>query len=352
MTGTLDRGNTGTRTGNPVSVVSRSPVPAFPVPVSFEVPMRRPKVSIIGAGMVGHTTGQWVAADEVGDLVLVDIVEKMPMGKALDLTQAAPIRGVDVRITGSNGYEETADSEVVVIIAGVARKPGMTREQLLDTNAGIVPGVVEQVSRRSPQATLIVVTNPLDAMTYLTYKVAGFPRQRVIGESGALDSTRFRAFIAMEVGVSVQDVHGMVIGAHTDKDMVPLPRFAHAGGIPLAHLLSPERIEGIVARTRRGGAEITELVGSSAFFAPGAAIAQMVEAVVRDKKHLIPCSIYLDGEYGQRDVCIGVPVVLGGVGVERAVTLPLDERHGTAIGAPVAAVPGRARGAGTVRTHR
>jgi len=262
----------------------------------------------------------------------------MPMGKALDLTQAAPIRGVDVRITGSNGYEETADSEVVVIIAGVARKPGMTREQLLDTNAGIVRGVVEQVSRRSPQATLIVVTNPLDAMTYLTYKVAGFPRQRVIGESGALDSTRFRAFIAMEVGVSVQDVHGMVIGAHTDKDMVPLPRFAHAGGIPLAHLLSPERIEGIVARTRRGGAEITELVGSSAFFAPGAAIAQMVEAVVRDKKRLIPCSVYLDGEYGQRDVCIGVPVVLGRGGVERVIELPLDERERTAFEASVAAV--------------
>ena len=298
---------------------------------------RRPKVSIIGAGMVGHTTAQWLAAEEVADLVLVDIVEKMPMGKALDLMQAAPIRGVDVRITGSNGYEETADSEVVVIIAGVARKPGMTREQLLDTNAGIVRGVVEQVSRRSPQATLIVVTNPLDAMTYLTYKVAGFPRQRVIGESGALDSTRFRAFIAMEVGVSVQDVHGMVIGAHTDRDMVPLPRFAHAGGIPLAHLLSSERIESIVARTRRGGAEITELVGSSAFFAPGAAIAQMVEAVVRDKKRMIPCSVYLDGEYGQRDVCVGVPVVLGRGGVERIIELPLNDQERAAFKASVAA---------------
>src|SRR3989442_3371500 len=241
---------------------------------------RRPKVSIIGAGMVGHTTGQWVAADEVGDLVLVDIVEKMPMGKALDLTQAAPIRGVDVRITGSNGYEETADSEVVVIIAGVARKPGMTREQLLDTNAGIVRGVVEQVSRRSPQAILIVVTNPLDAMTYLTYKVAGFPRQRVIGESGALDSTRFRAFIATEVGVSVQDVHGMVIGAHTGTDMVPLSRYAHAGAVPLAHLLSSERIESIVARTRRGGAQITGLVGCSAFFAPGGGIGPLGGAAV------------------------------------------------------------------------
>src|SRR3989454_4110136 len=308
----------------------------------------RPKVSIIGAGMVGHTTAQWLAADEVADLVLVDIVEKMPMGKALDLTQAAPIRGVDVRITGSNGYEETADSEVVVIIAGVARKPGMTREQLLDTNAGIVRGVVEQVSRRSPQAILIVVTNPLDAMTYLTYKVAGFPRQRVIGESGALDSTRFRAFIAMEVGVSVQDVHGMVIGAHTDRDMVPLPRFAHAGGIPLAHLLSSERIESIVARTRRGGAEITELVGSSAFFAPGAAIAQMVEAVVRDKKRMIPCSVYLDGEYGQRDVCIGVPVVLGRGGGGAGLAASLGGGGRTAVWGPGSAGAGTAGGPATL----
>jgi len=180
--------------------------------------MRRPKVSIVGAGMVGHTTAHWLAAEEVADLVLVDIIEKMPMGKALDLTQAAPIRGVDVRITGSNGYEETADSDVVVIIAGVARKPGMTREQLLDTNAGIVRGVVEQVSRHSPQATLLVVTNPLDAMTYLTYKVAGFPRQRVIGESGALDSTRFRAFIAMEAGVSAgHSLVGFCLGSPTSS---------------------------------------------------------------------------------------------------------------------------------------
>ena len=288
--------------------------------------------------MVGHTTAHWLAAEEVADLVLVDIIEKMPMGKALDLTQATPIRGVDVRITGSNGYEETADSDVVVIIAGVARKPGMTREQLLDTNAGIVRGVVERVSRVSPEAIFLVVTNPLDAMTYLTYKVAGVPRQHVIGESGALDSTRFRAFIATEVGVSVEDVHGMVIGAHTDKDMVPLPRFAHVGGVPLAHLVSPDRVESIVARTRRGGAEITELMGSSAFFAPGAAIAQMVEAIVRDKKRLIPCSVYLDGEYGERDVCIGVPVVLGRNGVERIVELPLDARERAAFGASVAAV--------------
>jgi len=288
--------------------------------------------------MVGHTTAHWLAADDVADLVLVDIIEKMPMGKALDLTQAAPIRAVDVRVVGSNGYEETADSDVAVIIAGVARKPGMTREQLLDTNTGIVKGVVEQVTRYSPNAVLVVVTNPLDAMTYLTLKVSGFPRHRVIGESGALDSTRFRAFIAMEAGVSVQDVQAIVIGAHTDKDMVPLPRFAHVGGVPLTQLLPADRIDAIVARTRRGGAEITELVGSSAFFAPGAAIAQMVEAIVRDEKRLLPCSVYLDGEYGERGVCIGVPIVLGAGGMERIVDLPLNEQERAAFAASVRAV--------------
>lgn len=299
----------------------------------------RPKVTIVGAGMVGHTTAHWLAAEETADLVLVDIVEKMPSGKALDLLQAAPIRGVDVRIVGSNGYEETAGSDVAVIIAGIARKPGMTREQLIDTNAGIVRGVVEQVTRHSPQACLVVVTNPLDAMTYLTYKISGFPRHRVVGESGALDSTRFRTFLAMEAGVSVEDVHAMVIGAHTDKDMVPLPRFANAGGgIPMERLLPADRIDAIVARTRRGGAEITDLMGTSAFFAPGAAIAQMVTAIVRDKKRLVPCSVYLEGEYGERDVCIGVPVILGAGGVERIIELPLDDQERRAFAASVAAV--------------
>jgi len=299
---------------------------------------RRPKVSIVGAGMVGHTTAHWLASEELADLVLVDIIEKMPIGKALDLQQAAPIRDIDVSIVGSNGYEETADSDVVVIIAGIARKPGMTREQLIDTNSGIVRSVVEKVVKFSPQAYLVVVTNPLDAMTYLTYKVSGFPRERVIGESGALDTTRFRTFIAREVGVSVEDVHAMVIGAHTDKDMVPLPRFANVGGVPLSHLVSAERVEAIVARTRRGGAEITELMGSSAFFAPGAAVAQMVEAIVRDKKRLIASSVYLDGEYGERDVCIGVPTVLGGGGVERIIELPLNDQERAAFQASVAAV--------------
>lgn len=299
---------------------------------------RRSKVTIVGSGMVGHTAAHWLAADEVADLVLVDIIEKMPAGKALDLQQATPIRGVDVRIVGSNGYEETADSDVAVIIAGIARKPGMTREQLLDTNAGIVKGVVEQVTKFSPDATLVVVTNPLDAMTYLTYKVSGFPRHRVIGESGALDSTRFRAFIAMDVGVSVEDVHGIVIGAHTDKDMVPLPRLAAVGSVPLGQLLPPDRVEKLVARTRRGGAEITELMGQSAFFAPGAAIAQMVTAIIRDKKRLLACCVYLDGEYGERDLCIGVPIILGGAGAERIIELPLNDHERAAFAASVRAV--------------
>jgi malate dehydrogenase len=300
--------------------------------------MARPKVTIVGAGMVGHTTAHWLAVDQVADLVLVDIVDKMPSGKALDLLQSTPIRGIDVKIVGTNGYEDTGGSDVVVIIAGIARKPGMTREQLIDTNAGIVKGVVEQVIRHSPDAYLVVVTNPLDAMTYLTYKVSGFPRHRVIGESGALDSTRFRTFIAAEVGVSVEDVQAMVIGAHTDKDMVPLPRFAHVGGVPLNLLISQERIEAIVARTRRGGAEITELMGTSAFFAPGAAIAQMVEAIARDRKRVIPCSVYLEGEYGQHDVCIGVPIVLGGGGMERIIEVPLNEQERSAFAASAGAV--------------
>jgi len=269
----------------------------------------------------------------------VDIIQNLPQGKALDLQQAMPIRGVDVSIVGSNGYEETAGSDVAVIIAGIPRKPGMTREQLIDTNAGIVRGVVDAVVRQSPDAYLLVVTNPLDAMTYLTYKVSGFPRHRVVGESGALDSTRFRTFIAKETGVSVEDVHAMVIGAHTDKDMVPLPRFATVGGgVPLSRLLPADRIEAIVARTRRGGAEITELMGSSAFFAPGAAIAQMVEAIILDRTRLIPCSVYLDGEYGERDVCIGVPVLLGAGGVERIIEVPLDAAEQAAFAASVAAV--------------
>jgi malate dehydrogenase len=290
--------------------------------------VKRPKVTIVGAGNVGHSTAHWLASKELADIILVDIIEGMPQGKALDLQQAGPIEGLDVRIVGSNSYEETADSQIVVIVAGVPRKPGMTREQLLETNASIVRSVTEQVVKYSPDCFLLVVTNPLDAMTYLAYKVSGFPAHRVMGQSGALDSTRFRTFIAMEAGVSVEDVQALVIGAHTDKDMVPLPRFSTIGGVPLDVFLPPERIQAIVARTRRGGAEIVELLKTgSAFFAPGAAVTQMVEAILKDKRRLIPTCAYLNGEYGERDVCIGVPAIIGGNGIERIIELPLNEEE-------------------------
>ncbi|MDR7483458.1 MAG: malate dehydrogenase [Armatimonadota bacterium] len=298
----------------------------------------RPKVSIIGAGTVGTAAAHWIASRQLADVVLVDIIEGLPQGKALDILQAGPIAGFSVQVTGTNDYAPTAGSAVVVITAGIARKPGMTREQLIDTNAGIVRGVVEQVTRTSPEAILLVVTNPLDAITYLTYKAAGLPRHRVIGESGALDSTRFRTFLAQALGVAPEDVHALVIGAHTDKDMVPLPRYATVRGIPVTHFLSPAELEAVVARTRRGGAEITELMKASAFTAPGAAICEMVEAILRDSRRVIPSCVYLDGEYGERDVCVGVPVILGARGVERIIELPLDSAERQAFRASVAAV--------------
>jgi malate dehydrogenase len=300
--------------------------------------IKRPKVSIIGAGTVGTAAAHWIASLELADVVLTDIVEGLPQGKALDILQAGPIAGFDVRLTGSNDYAATAGSDIVIITAGVARKPGMTREQLIDTNAGIVRSVVEPVVQASPDAIIIMLTNPLDAMTYLAYRVAGLPRTRVVGQSGALDSTRFRTFLAMELGVSVEDITGMVIGAHTDKDMVPLPRLATVRGIPISHFLSQERIDRVVARTRRGGAEITELMKASGFTAAGAALCEMVEAIVRDKKRVIPCCVYLDGEYGQRDVCVGVPVVLGAGGVEQIIEVPLDPAEQAAFAASVHAV--------------
>lgn len=299
---------------------------------------KRAKLSIVGAGTVGTAAAHWIASRELADVVLVDIIEGLPQGKALDITQAGPIAGFDVKVSGSNDYAATAGSDVVVITAGIARKPGMTREQLIDTNAGIMRSIVGPVVQHSPGATLVVVTNPLDAMMYLTVKTAGLPRARVIGESGALDSTRFRTFLAMELGVSVNDVHALVVGAHTDKDMVPLPRYATVRGIPVSHFLSAAQIDSVVARTRRGGAEITELMKASAFTAPGASICEMVEAILRDQKRVIPCCVLLDGEYGERDVCVGVPVVLGAAGMEKIIELPLDASEKAAFKASVAAV--------------
>ena len=289
------------------------------------MPATHAKVSIVGAGNVGHTAAQWIVSHRLADVVLVDVVEGMPQGKALDMSQAGPIEGFDVTITGSNSYDDTAGSDVVVIVAGVARKPGMTREDLLNVNAGIVTSVTKEVARRSPRAVLLVVTNPLDVMVYLAYQASGFPPERVMGQSGALDSTRFRTFIARELGVSVQDVSAMVIGAHSDTHMVPLASFASVGSIPLRHLLPADRIQALVERTRKGGAEIVALLKTgSAFFAPGAAIAQMVEAILLDRKRLIGLSAYLTGQYGVRDLFVGVPALLGAGGVERIYEVPLD----------------------------
>jgi malate dehydrogenase len=299
----------------------------------------RAKVTIVGAGNVGHSAAQWMLSHRLADVVLVDVIEGMPQGKALDLMEAEPIEGVDFRITGANGYDETAHSDIVVIVAGIARKPGMSREDLLATNAGIVRGVTEQVTKRSPTAHLIVVTNPLDVMVYLAFKVSGFPPQRVMGQSGALDSTRFRTFIAQALGVSVQDVAAMVIGAHSDTHMVPLSSLATVGGIPLASLLPAEQIAALVERTRKGGAEIVSLLKTgSAFFAPGAAITQMVEAILLDRKRVLPLSAYLSGQYGVRDLYVGVPAVLGAGGVERILDAPLSAGERTAFDAAVASI--------------
>ncbi|TMJ07471.1 MAG: malate dehydrogenase [Bacillati bacterium ANGP1] len=299
----------------------------------------RAKVTIVGAGNVGHSAAQWMLSHRLADIVLVDVIEGMPQGKALDLTQAEPIEGVDLRITGTNGYDETAGSDVVVVVAGIARKPGMSREELLATNAGIVRGVIEQVTRRSPNGHLIVVTNPLDAMVYLAYKVSGFPPERVMGQSGALDSTRFRTFIAHALGVSVQDVSAIVIGAHSDTHMVPVASLATVGGIPLSRLLPADRIAALAERTRRGGAEIVGLLKTgSAFFAPGAAIAQMVEAILLDRKRVLPLSAYLTGQYGVRDLYVGVPAVLGAGGVERILDAPMDPSERAAFDAAVASI--------------
>ncbi|MBI3976421.1 MAG: malate dehydrogenase [Armatimonadetes bacterium] len=299
----------------------------------------RPQVSIIGAGAVGTATAHWLAQKGIADIVLTDIVEGLPQGKALDIQQSGPIAGFDVHLTASStGYDETAGSAVVVITAGIPRKPGMTREQLIDTNTGILRQVIDQVVPRSRDAVIIILTNPLDAMTYLAYKVSGLPRERVLGQSGALDTTRFRTFLAMELGVSVRDVDALVIGAHTDKDMVPLASLATVRGIPVQTLLSAERLEAVVARTRRGGAEITELMKQSGFTAAGAALVEMIEAVLLDRRRVIPCSVYLDGEYGERDLCIGVPVVVGFGGMERILEAPLSDAERAAFAASVAAV--------------
>ena len=287
------------------------------------------KVSIIGAGQTGATTALWLAQRELADLVLVDIVDGMPQGKSLDMTEAMPVIGSDVKIVGSNRYQETSNSDIVVITAGVARKPGMSRDDLMATNGGIIRSAVSESLKVSPEAILVILTNPLDAMSYLAMKVSGLPRERVIGQAGILDSARMRAFVAMELGVSVQNVHCYVLGGHGDN-MVPLTRHSNVAGIPLTDILSPDRLEAIVERTRKGGGEIVSLLKTgSAYYAPGAALAQMVEAILLDRHLIIPASAYLQGEYGQSGIFFGVPVQLGRSGLEKIIEYKLtdDERQ-------------------------
>jgi malate dehydrogenase len=289
--------------------------------------MGRKKISVIGAGFVGATAAHWAAEKELGDVVLADIIEGMPQGKALDLFEASPIEGFDSRIIGTNSFEETRDSDVVMITSGVPRKPGMSREDLLDINRKIIESVVAQVIEKSPKAILIMVTNPLDTMTYLAYKKSGLPRERVMGMAGVLDTARFRAFIAMELGVSVEDIQALLLGGHGDE-MVPLPRYTTVSGIPLSQLLPKEVIDRLVDRTRKGGGEIVNLLKTgSAFYAPSAGAVQMAEAILKDKKRILPCCVYLSGEYGLKDICFGVPVKLGTKGAESIIELELSEEE-------------------------
>jgi malate dehydrogenase len=290
-------------------------------------PMARKKISIIGAGFVGATAAHWAAEKELGDVVLMDILEGIPQGKALDLFEASPIEGFDARVMGTKGYEETKDSDVVIVTSGVPRKPGMSREDLLDINKKIIESVVSQVVEKSPKAILIMVTNPLDTMTYLAYKKSGLSKERVIGMAGILDTARFRAFIALELGVSVEDIQALLLGGHGDE-MVPLPRYTTVSGIPLSQFLSKEAIDRLVERTRKGGGEIVNLLKSgSAFYAPSAGAIQMVEAILKDKKRILPCCVYLDGEYGLKDICFGVPIKLGAKGVESVIELQLTQEE-------------------------
>ena len=294
--------------------------------------MRRAKISIIGAGNVGATTAHWCAASELGDIVLLDIpaTEGMPAGKALDLFQAAPIEGFDARIIGTTDWADTAGSDVIVVTAGIARKPGMSRDDLLSTNAKIVGDVAAKIRDTSPAAVVIVVSNPLDAMVQRTFQVTGFPPARVVGQAGILDTARYRAFLALELGVSVEDVAAMLLGGHGDT-MVPIPSCTSVGGIPVTQLIGQQRLDEIIDRTRKGGAEIVGLLKTgSAYYAPAAASAQMVEAIVRDKKRLVPCAAYCDREYGVGGYFVGVPVILGSGGVEKVIELELqpDERVG------------------------
>jgi malate dehydrogenase len=292
--------------------------------------IRRKKITVVGAGFTGATTALLLGQKELGDVVLLDIpqLENATKGKALDMLEASPVQGFDSHIVGTASYEDTAGSDVVIITAGIARKPGMSRDDLVNTNAGIMRSVCEQVKKHCSQSIVIILSNPVDAMTYVAYKTLGFAKNRVFGQSGVLDTARYCTFIARELNVSVEDVRGFVLGGHGD-DMVPLVRYSNVGGIPIEKLISPERIEAIVARTRTGGGEIVNLLGNgSAYYAPAASLALMTEAVIKDKKRIVPAIAYLEGEYGYSDLFLGVPTILGGGGIEKVFELDLtaDEK--------------------------
>jgi malate dehydrogenase len=295
--------------------------------------IRRKKISVIGGGFTGATTALMLAQKELGDVVLVDIpqMEDPTKGKALDMEEASPVQGFDAKITGTSNYEDTKDSDIVVITAGIARKPGMSRDDLVQTNQKIMKSVTQEIVKYSPESIIIVLTNPVDAMTYTVFKESGFPKNRVIGQSGVLDTARFRTFVAQELNLSVKDITGFVLGGHGD-DMVPLVRYSYAGGIPLEKLIPKERLDAIVERTRKGGGEIVGLLGNgSAYYAPAASLVQMVEAILKDQRRVIPAIAYLEGEYGFDGIYLGVPTILGGNGLEQIIELELEEEEKAAL---------------------
>jgi malate dehydrogenase len=289
------------------------------------------KITIIGAGNVGATTAQRLAEKGLGEIVLLDVVEGMPQGKALDLMQAGPIYGSNCKVVGTNTYEETENSDVVIVTSGLPRKPGMSRDDLIKVNSGIVKSVVEQAIQESPDAILVVVSNPLDVMAYVAYKVSKFPRERVIGMAGVLDSSRLRTFIAMELNISIENVHAFVLGGHGDT-MVPMIRYATVAGIPVTELLSKDKLDAIIKRTREGGAEIVSLLkNGSAFYAPSASVVEMVDAILKDKKKILPCTALCKGEYGVNDIFLGVPVKLGRKGMEQIIEIKLNKEESDAL---------------------
>ncbi len=295
--------------------------------------LKRKKISVIGSGFTGATTAFLLAQKELGDIVLVDIpqMEKPTKGKALDMAEAGPVQGFDASITGTSNYEDTKDSDLVIITAGIARKPGMSRDDLVQTNQKIMRSVAKEIAKHSPDSYIIVLTNPVDAMTYTVFKETGFPKNRVIGQSGVLDTARFRTFVAQELNLSVKDITGFVLGGHGD-DMVPLVRYSYAGGIPLEKLIPKERLDSIVERTRKGGGEIVELLGNgSAYYAPAASLVSMAEAILKDQRRVLPAIAYLEGEYGYRGIYLGVPTIIGAGGIEKVIELELQEEEKAAL---------------------